>query len=155
MLLYPSLVEQIHNIPLLTVRGFTTNTFGALDRAFEIVETRKKQYKDLGISYYRPWIILLTDGNPNPLNKVVLNNYANKISKDIASQKYMLTAIGIGEDIDKEILSMLSDGNYSIIKRSGFSKFFQFLSASISASDKGHQQEDLLGEIEESFSVEL
>ena len=155
VLLSPSLVEQIHTIPLLTVRGLTTNTFEALDTAFNIVETRKNQYKELGISYYRPWIILLTDGNPNPLNKDVLNRYSNKISKDIASQKYMLTAIGIGEDIDKDILSMLSDGNYSIIKRSGFSRFFQFLSASISASDKGCPQDDLLGEIEESFSVEL
>lgn len=155
VLLSPSLVEQIHTIPLLTVRGLTTNTFEALDTAFNIVETRKNQYKELGISYYRPWIILLTDGNPNPLNNDVLNRYSNKISKDIASQKYMLTAIGIGEDIDKDILSMLSDGNYSIIKRGGFSRFFQFLSASISASDKGCPQDDLLGEIEESFSVEL
>ncbi len=155
ILLPPSLTEQINTIPLLTVRGLTTNTFGALDTAFGIVEERKSQYKDSGISYYRPWIILLTDGNPNPLNMEVLNKYAAKISKDIASQKYMLTAIGIGENIDKDILSMLSDGNYSIIKRSGFSRFFQFLSASISASDKGCPQDDLLGEMEESFSVEL
>ena len=50
---------------------------------------------------------------------------------------------------------MLSDGNYSLIKRSGFSNFFQFLSASISATGKVNPQNDLLGEIEESFSVEL
>ena len=155
VLLPPSLVNQLPQMPRLRVRGLTTNTFDALDSAFEIVERRKRQYKDLGVSYYRPWIILLTDGNPNPLNTTVLDRYSKKISKDIATQKYMLTAIGIGGEIDRNILSMLSDGNYSTIKRDGFSRFFQFLSASISTQDRCNPQEDLLGEMEGSFSVEL
>ncbi|MBQ2980150.1 MAG: VWA domain-containing protein [Bacteroidaceae bacterium] len=152
---YPSLVEQITNIPILTVRGLTTNTLCALDTAFDVVEKRKREYKDLGIPYYRPWIILLTDGNPNPLNQNELNKYASKISNDIAEYKYMLTAIGIGEKIDKNILSMLSDGNYSFIKQNGFSKFFQYLSASISNPDKCCSHDDLLGEIDDSLSIML
>ena len=75
--------------------------------------------------------------------------------KNDVMKKYIFTAIGIGTDIDKDILSKLSNGNYSVITKTGFSKFFQFLSASISAVERKDPQEDLLGEIEESFSVEL
>lgn len=155
VLLPPSSINRKTKIPILKVRGLTTNTFAALDTAFEIIEKRKEIYRQFGISYYRPWIILLTDGNPNPLSTDILNKYAKSIANDISSQKYMLTAIGIGENIDKEILSKLSAGNYSMIQRGGFSKFFQFLSASINAIDKCNPQDDLLGNNEDYYSVEL
>ena len=155
VLMKPTLIGPDTPIPKLSVRGFATNTFGAIETAFNVIEERKKIYKESGQSYYRPWIILLTDGNPYPMDNDKLASLSKRIADDLLMQKYILTAIGIGTDIDKDILSKLSNGNYSVIKKSGFSRFFQFLSASISAVERKDPQEDLLGEIEESFSVEL
>lgn len=154
ILMSPTLINEQTPIPILTVRGLTTNTFDALDAAIKIVEDRKYDYKQHGISYYRPWIVLLTDGNPNPLKIEQLNTYSAKITDDISNQKYTLTAIGIGEKIDKNILSMLSNGNYSVIDKSGFSKLFQFLSASLCVTNN-NPQDDLLGHLEDSFSISL
>ena len=36
----------------------------AIERAVEIVRERKEAYRQNGVSYYRPWIFLISDGEP-------------------------------------------------------------------------------------------
>lgn len=49
--------------PDLDVQGGTPMGEAVL-RATEMVERRKNEYKKNGITYYRPWIFLITDGEP-------------------------------------------------------------------------------------------
>ena len=37
----------------------------AINTAIDMVEERKDNYREHGIAYYRPWIFLITDGEPN------------------------------------------------------------------------------------------
>ena len=49
--------------PALQSQG-DTPTGAAITQALTLVEDRKRDYKSNGISYYRPWVFLITDGQP-------------------------------------------------------------------------------------------
>ena len=44
--------------------GGDTPMGAAIHLALNLVNERKQQYKNYGIAYYRPWIFLVTDGEP-------------------------------------------------------------------------------------------
>ena len=45
----------------LNAQGVTSTAVG-VNRALDMIEDRKKTYRDAGISYYRPWVVMITDG---------------------------------------------------------------------------------------------
>ena len=49
--------------PILTAQGLTTMGAG-INKSLEIIQERKSQYRANGIAYYRPWIFMITDGEP-------------------------------------------------------------------------------------------
>ncbi len=53
--------------PTLEANGMTYMG-QAVNQAIDSLEARKQEYKNAGISYYRPWLFLITDGAPNDSN---------------------------------------------------------------------------------------
>src|SRR5215212_1595308 len=49
--------------PVLSAQGLT-HMGGGIARALDLLQLRKSQYKDHGITYYRPWVFMITDGEP-------------------------------------------------------------------------------------------
>ena len=123
----PSLISDIQ-LPELMADGDTA-LVDAVDEAIDIVNNRKKWYKSTGQPYYRPWIILITDGEPNEGQDV--SALAGKIKKDTLEKKYVFLPIGV-DNANMQVLQSIQ-GQIPAMKLKGtkFGSFFKWLSASM------------------------
>jgi uncharacterized protein YegL len=137
--LEPSLVENFE-MPELVPKGSTKMVDGVRE-AIEKVEARKKWYKDTGQPYYRPWVILITDGEPDSDQDV--KGLAKEIHDATKAKKFAFLAVGV-EGANMKILREVSNPDMPPQQLQGlkFSAFFKWLSASMStvtSSDSGQQ----------------
>lgn len=123
----PALVENF-TMPTLTATG-STAMVNAVNEAIDKVEARKNWYKETGQTYYRPWIILMTDGEPDDDQDV--DTLAARIKKETDGKHFQFLPIGV-EGANMAILDKIK-GNISPMKLQGtkFSSFFKWLSASM------------------------
>ncbi len=123
----PSLISNC-SLPSLTADGDTAMVDAVLE-AISLVDSRKRWYKETNQPYYRPWIILLTDGEPNDGQDIMA--LADKIKNDTASKKYEFLPIGV-DNANMGVLQSIQ-GNIPAMKLKGtrFSSFFKWLSASM------------------------
>lgn len=115
--------------PLLVAQG-NTPMGAAMSRALRLLRLRKEIYKDNSVEYYRPWILLLTDGAPtDPWD------WAAREARDEEQRKgVVIYPIGVGSDADMTTLSQFSSTYPPLLLRGlAFRELFQWLSASLSA----------------------
>lgn len=107
----------------------------AITTGIEMVTRRKKEYKENGIAYYKPWIILITDGAPTDEWTAA----AQKVREGEAGKSFAFFAIGV-ESANMEILKQISVRSPLKLKGLMFREFFIWLSASmkmVSAKNPG------------------
>ena len=113
------------NPPKLHASGMTPMG-EAIETAIDMVNTRKEEYKRNGIKYYRPWILLLTDGEPN-------DNYSRAsrmIREGEETKAFSFFAVGVqGANMDK--LAEISVRKPLPLSGLKFSELFVWLSASM------------------------
>ncbi|WP_294447964.1 VWA domain-containing protein [uncultured Mailhella sp.] len=121
--------------PQLTASGGTPMG-EALTIALDKLEQRKQKYKDSGVDYWQPWLVLMTDGQPNG-DKLALEAACLKASSLQAEKKLNIFPIGIGKDADMTVLSRVSPYR-TPLKLAGlkFVEFFQWLSRSVSRTSQ-------------------
>lgn len=127
--LQPSLISEIE-MPTLKASG-QTQLVKAIEEAQQVVKDRKDYYKSKGLTYYRPWIVVMTDGDPYPANQDI-DGIAQKIQEDADAKKYVFFMIGVGNEVHDDVLSKLTTSQFPAMRMDSvnFAEFFQWLSAS-------------------------
>jgi uncharacterized protein YegL len=100
----------------------------AIERAAELISERKRAYRANGIGYYRPWIFMISDGEPT--DSVVAA--AELIRKGETKKSFMFYAVGV-ENADIGKLASLSVRQPLRLKGLKFGQLFVWLSDSLSS----------------------
>lgn len=110
--------------PILKADG-DTPMGAAIMAGLDAVERRKRAYKANHINYYRPWVFLLTDGEPTDDWRVA----AGKLRELEARRAISFFPIGIGS-ANMHMLAQLSNTPPKRLSGLKFRELFQWLSAS-------------------------
>lgn len=143
----PSLLDQGEMPPRLVTRGSTTESVAALEAAIQMTNDRKEFYKETGQPYYRPWIVFMTDGEPNPYDEAQIADLEARIKQDAKNRSYYIQGLGVGSQISERTIKRLTAGNAQQLKGTNFGAFFKWLSNSMSiiVSSKPRQKVDISG----------
>jgi uncharacterized protein YegL len=113
--------------PALVASG-DTPMGAAIEKGLSMLEDRKQTYKSNGISYYRPWIFLITDGGPTDPWKSV----AERVHQGEHEKKFSFFAVGV-EGANIEILKQIAVREPLKLKGLRFQDLFMWLSNSLGA----------------------
>lgn len=130
------------NAPILSANGMTPMG-EAVNMGLDLLERRKQEYKDRGVDYYQPWLVLMTDGVPNG-NPGELSRAISRTVDLVNQRKLTVFPIGIGTEADMDVLAKFSPKR-SPLKLQGlkFREFFQWLSSSVSKTSQSTPGENV------------
>lgn len=140
-------LELQPNPPYLNASGMTPMG-EAVNLALDLLEQRKEEYKDKGVDYYQPWLVLMTDGEPNGDSRK-LQMAIDRTCCMVNSRKLTVFPIGIGSYADMGTLAKFSP-NRSPLKLQGlkFKEFFEWLSKSVSKTSQSTPGENIKLDVE-------
>lgn len=124
--------------PKELIAGGLTSMGRAIERAINMLEQRKAVYKANGISYYRPWIFLLTDGEPTDDYLSAMN----AVHEGEKNKQFAFFAVGI-QGANMEILKQISTREPLPLKGLNFASLFQWLSNSMSSVSRSSLDADV------------
>ncbi|TQR34429.1 hypothetical protein DMB92_00220 [Campylobacter sp. MIT 99-7217] len=117
--------------PFLSADGGTPMGEG-VNLALKCLEERKEDYKNNGVDYYQPWLVLMSDGQPNGDN-YELDKAIRDTCDLVNDKKLTVFAIGIGDDADMDTLAKFSPKRKPLkLKGLSFREYFEWLSKSLS-----------------------
>jgi uncharacterized protein YegL len=99
----------------------------AIERAIELVTERKKAYRANGIGYYRPWIFMISDGEPTD----DVAQATQMVRAGEAKKSFMFYAVGV-ENADIGKLAAVAVRQPLRLKGLSFGQLFVWLSDSLS-----------------------
>ncbi|MGD1714076.1 vWA domain-containing protein [Dapis sp. BLCC M172] len=120
--------DQFEN-PVLTAQG-QTYMGTAIHKALDMIATRKSEYRNNGITYYRPWVFLITDGEPQGESEKVVKEAGDRIQQEEDNKHVAFFAVGVeGANMDK--LGEIVQRTPLKLRGLDFREMFIWLSASM------------------------
>ena len=117
--------------PGLTAQGATCMGWGIQD-TLDLIAARKAQYKAAGVLYYRPWVFMITDGEPQGEPTEYLEHVATRVQAEEEAKRIAFFAIGV-EGANMTRLSQLVVRAPVKLRGLNFVEMFVWLSRSAQA----------------------
>lgn len=130
---YNDVREQV---PVLTTNNLTSLGAG-VNLALDCLEKRKKEYKDSGVDYYQPWLVIMTDGEDNG-SRAELDRARMRIRQLVSDKKLCVFPFIIGTNEGKATLASLSPAQTPMqIEITQMKGLFTWLGKSIAVVSSG------------------
>jgi len=121
----------------LNASGVTSMT-QAINVAADMLEERKKVYKQNGIAYYRPWLFLITDGEPTDEEGYILEESDSRFKSAIKTlyngvygKQFTFFAVGVDEDAMPALSKLCPKDPPARLKDNKWKEMFKWLSSSL------------------------
>ena len=138
----PKVVQALDSIDRIELQDFSasgnTPMGEAIRQGFTMLDECKARYKANGVPYYRPWMFLLTDGQPtDEWKKAAAMVHEQERGKHVA-----FFAVGV-DNANMEILKEISVREPRRLKDEKYEEMFEWLSASLSTVADSNPGDDI------------
>ena len=130
--------------PKLEASG-ETSTATAINRALDMLEQRKAMYREAGVSYYRPWVVMMTDGASTDSARQ-MREASERVHRAEESKQLAFFSVGV-EGADMYELNRIGPRGAVSLEGLAFREFFLWLSSSMTrvSASKVDDEIDLPG----------
>ncbi|HSZ14116.1 MAG TPA: VWA domain-containing protein [Solirubrobacteraceae bacterium] len=122
--------------PSTLTAGGGTPLSGAILAALDKFDDRKREYISLGINFYMPWLIIMTDGRPTDLPDVTAAAL-ERLQRWQAEKRVTVFPVGVGDKTDFEFLRRTSDRPPLRLKTANLREFFEWVSTNLKKVSDG------------------
>ena len=116
----------VDNIDPVELNASGSTSMGeAILKGIDLISKRKAAYKSSGIDYYRPWIWLITDGEPTDYSDDMWKNVVKSVHEGERQREFAFFAVGVG-DANMQTLSEISIREPFKLNQINFEDMFAF-----------------------------
>lgn len=127
--------------PALTAQGMTCMGSG-IHRALDMINERKMQYRANGMVYFRHWVLMITDGEPQGEADLIVQEATKRIRDEEARRSVAFYAVGVQNAAMQRLSEIVTRAP---MKLSGlnFAEMFQWLSTSMQRVSRSQLDEQV------------
>ena len=127
--------------PTLTAQGLTHLGAG-IHQALDMIQARKVLYRTHGVAYYRPWIFMVTDGEPQGEPEQIIEQVTQRLKQDEVNKRVAFFPVGV-ENANLDRLGQISVRTPIKLTGLNFTEMFLWLSASMTAVSHSQMDEQI------------